>query len=270
MRRMELTYLGVAGWRFQIGGSSLLIDPYFTRLPLWRILVGRAIPDHDLIKRHTPSADAILISHPHYDHLMDAPLAAQLSEARVYASPQGCDLLGILGLPAGPICPIQPGDVFSVGRFRVAVHESGHRRIFGRIPFRGPLRPGLRPPLAARDYRMDRQYSFLIECGRMRVLVASGIDEEPPIRADVLLIGADAQPENLARILAAVQPQIVFPNHWDDMFRPLSKPTRPMLVPPRGLIPSLRRIDLAAFSTRVRTICPETRVIMPTLFAPYS
>ena len=32
---LTLTYLGVAGWQLQAGRSSLLVDPYFTRLPLW-------------------------------------------------------------------------------------------------------------------------------------------------------------------------------------------------------------------------------------------
>lgn len=263
-----LTYLGVAGWHFRAEPVSLLIDPYFTRLSYVRVALGPAIPDRALIARYTPSADAILISHPHYDHLMDTPEVARLTGAAIYASPQSCELLALGGVPAQQMRPIGPGDRLMLGDCEVEVYPSQHRLIFGRVPLAGALRAGLRPPLSARDYRLDQQFSFRVSAGNLRMLVASGLSHEPPVHADVLLVGADATRPQLSAILAATAPRLVFPNHWDDMFRPLARPPRPMPAPPTGLLPSLRRIDVEAFARTVRDLMPGTEVRVPPLFEP--
>lgn len=268
MTELSLSYLGAAGWRIRSDDAGILIDPYFTRLSLWAVLFGRAVPNLDLIRRSTPPADAILVTHPHYDHLMDVPEAARLTAAPVYASPQGADLLERLGTPARQLCPIHPGDHLACGPFEVEVYPSLHRLIFGHVPYEGPLGRDLRPPLRPADYRMDLQYSFRITVGGLRILLASGIRDEPPVEADVLLVGADAGPEQLAAILAASRPGTVLPNHWDDMFAPLHTPERPMMTPPAGLVPSFRRIDLQAFARRVAELRPGCQVILPRRFQP--
>jgi L-ascorbate metabolism protein UlaG (beta-lactamase superfamily) len=266
---LSLCYLGAAGWRIRAGEASLLIDPYFTRLSLWAMLLGRAAPNLDLIRRSTPPADAILVTHPHFDHLMDVPEAARITAATVYASPQSCDLLEMLGVPARQLCPIHPGDRLACGPFEVEVFASAHRLIFGGVPYAGPLRRDLTPPLRAADYRMDIQYSLLIAVDGLRVLLASGIRDEPQVESEVLLVGADAGRDQLAAILNGSRPRCVLPNHWDDMFTPLSRPARPMITPPAGLIPTPRRIDMQAFARQVAELRPGCQVILPERFRPY-
>ena len=268
MTDFSLCYLGVAGWRIRAGEASLLVDPYFTRLSMRGVLFGKAEPNLDLIRRSTPPADAILVTHPHYDHLMDVPEAARLTAAMVYASPQGADLLEMLGTPARQLCPIHPGDRLACGPFEIEVYASAHRLIFGSVPYAGLLGRGLKPPLRAADYRMDVQFSLRIMVGGLRILLASGFRAEPPVEAEVLLVGADAGRDALASILAATQPHTVLPNHWDDMFAPLDRPERAMFTPPAGLIPSFRRIDLQAFARLVDQLRPGCEVILPRRFQP--
>ena len=264
---LTLTYLGVAGWQLQAGRSSLLVDPYFTRLPLWRLAFGRAAPDADVVAQHTPPGDWLLVTHPHYDHLLDVPEAARLTGATVYASEQGCALLGLLSVPGEQVCPIAAGDRLALGPFDVEVYRVPHRLTLGRVPAEGPLREGLKPPLRVRDYRTRELFSFHIGVSGLRVLIASGIDDEPEVEADVLLVGADASRAQLRRILGAAQPRLVLPNHWDDMFRPLSEPVRPSFRPPRRLgLP--RRLDLDAWAAAVRELAPGAQVLVPEWFAP--
>lgn len=263
---LHLRYLGAAGWHVRTADSSLLIDPYFTRLSMRQVLIGPAIPDQAAIARHTPPAQWILVTHGHYDHLMDVPEAVRLTGARVFASPQSADLLRILGVADSSLNAIHPGDVLTCGDIQVEVYPSRHRRILGSIPYQGSLRDGLAPPLHARDYRMDVQYSLRLTAGGIRILVTSGIDQEPQVEADVLLVGADASRRQLATILEGARPRLVLPNHWDDMFRPLFQPTRPMLAPLPGLIPWLRRIDLDAFARTICALAPDAAVIIPRVF----
>ncbi len=269
MDSLELRYLGAAGWHLRTPSSSLLIDPYFTRLPAWRVLMGRAIPDREAIVRHTPPADWILLTHTHYDHALDLPEVARITGAPVYASPQGCDLLGILGVPEAQRRPIQDSNRLLLSDLRIEVYRSQHRRILGRVPFEGPLRRGIRPPLRVRDYRTDQLFSFRIEARGTRVLVLSGIDDEPPVEADVLLVGADASARQLAAILGAARPRLVLPNHWDDIFQPLGRPVRPSIRPPRGVLAFPHRLNLQAWARRVQAHAPEAAVIIPARFQPY-
>jgi L-ascorbate metabolism protein UlaG (beta-lactamase superfamily) len=270
-----LKYLGVAGWEFSYQGKDtkvnpyrLVLDPYFTRISMARLVFGRAVPDKVVIARYMPPADAILVTHPHYDHIMDVPEAARISGAQVWASPQGCELLGALNVPASQICVMRHGDMVECGPFRVEVYESKHRKVFGGIPYYGALKQGLRPPLRGLDYRMDVQFSFRVTAGDVRVLVTSGIDDEPLVEADVLLVGADINRDQLAPVLEACKPRLVMPNHWDDMFRPLSKPIRPMMTPPPTPIPNLKRINLVEWEKLVRMLAPGVEVMIPRLFEP--
>lgn len=265
---MEIQYLGTAGWYFTASGGALLIDPYFTRVPLRRLAFGPLVPDAEMVRRYTPPADWILVSHSHFDHLLDVPVVAQITGAEVYASRQSCDLLRVLGVPPKQMRPIAAGNRLALGPFTVEVYEVPHRQMIGRIPAYGPLREGLAPPLRARDYRMRELFSFRVEAGGVRVLVASGVEREPPVPTDVLLVGADASRAQLARILSAVQPRLVLPNHWDDMFRPLSEPARPSLQMPQTL-GLLRRVDLVAWSAHVREHAPAARVLVPERFRFY-
>jgi L-ascorbate metabolism protein UlaG (beta-lactamase superfamily) len=266
----ELTYTGVAGWRVRTQARSLLFDPYFTRMSILRGEFGPAIPNRAAIEAHAPPADAIFISHPHFDHLMDAPHIAHLTGAPIYTSPQGCQLLHILGVPDGQICSIGSGDRLSLGDATLTVFRVQHRIIFGRVPFQGPLRPGLKPPLHGRDYRMEQIFSFLVEMDGIRLLVCNGIDAEPAVRADIVLVGPDAARWQLALILGDAQPRVVMPNHWDNMFQPLSAPIKPMIQSPRGFTLFPRRIDLRAFTRHVHELAPGARVIVPDRFHPYS
>jgi len=263
---VSLTYLGVAGWHVMCGARSLLIDPYFTREPLWKVIAGRARTDTSLVQRYTPPADVLLVSHAHYDHIQDVPEVALLTGAAIYASPQSCQLLHRLGVPETQVSPIQPGSYLDLGSIIVEVYKTPHRHILGSIPLQGALRTNAKPPLRIRDYRMDCQYSFRLTCNGLRILVASGIDEEPAVEADVLLVGPDIRSEQLTGLLQATQPRLVLPNHWDDLFRPLSAPLRTIRYP---AIP-LWRVSLDKFSTLVRDLHPQTQVLIPERMTPYN
>ena len=67
----SLRYLGTAGWHLSMPGSNLLVDPYFTRLSMWRVAAGLAVPAFALVQRYVPPAGWILVTHPHYDHILD-------------------------------------------------------------------------------------------------------------------------------------------------------------------------------------------------------
>src|SRR4051812_19654481 len=87
---VEVGWLGVAGYRIAYEGHSLLLDPYFSRVP-FRNVVRRipALPDRSLIERHVPPSEsvaAIAIGHTHFDHAVDAPAIARTHGCPVFGS----------------------------------------------------------------------------------------------------------------------------------------------------------------------------------------
>jgi len=78
-RPLEIQWLGTAGFVLRSGNKTLLIDPYFPRNETAR-------PFQPLVPEDFPDADAILISHGHFDHMKDVPEIVRKSNAVVYCS----------------------------------------------------------------------------------------------------------------------------------------------------------------------------------------
>ena len=88
LEKITLRWLGVAGIELGCPGRRIVFDPYFTRIPLRDMFFARVRSNPDLVKRHLPAADAIFITHSHFDHLLDASEAARQTGAGVLWLPQ--------------------------------------------------------------------------------------------------------------------------------------------------------------------------------------
>jgi L-ascorbate metabolism protein UlaG (beta-lactamase superfamily) len=282
---IQFRWLGVGGVELRVDDQILAIDPYFTRIPLWRMVFGRVRPDHALIADQIPRCDFVLVTHAHVDHLMDVPDVARNTGAVALGSPNTCRLLEASGVPAQQIREIAAGDRLTLGRFRVEVLPADHPTIAGWCPFQytekrsgsfsGLLPPDPRPPLRARDYAMDRCFGFLVEIEGQRLLHCPG----QAVSAEVLTVKPVWARSRYESLLQGARPRVVIPVHWDAFTRPLSEPIRPMLAPfnikgsegalSGQLTSPLRRINLAQFEQMVTQIAPETHVLIPEVSRTY-
>src|SRR5215467_2507430 len=94
---VRVTYLGTNGYQFEFKGHALLVDPYFSRVDLLSVALGSRIePDdlriNDALRRLAPKADAILVTHGHFDHLLDVPVVMAKTRACLIASSSSVDL----------------------------------------------------------------------------------------------------------------------------------------------------------------------------------
>jgi len=270
---LSFRWMGAGGLAFSGGGRTLLIDPFFTRPPVRALLAfSRVAPDWALVARHTSQADYVLVSHAHYDHLLDVPEVLRLTGARAYGSHNTCSLLALHGLPASQLACITPGDRLALDPFTVDVFPGRHthtpldRWINGPLPERFN-RAQMRLPLRLVDYRMDACFSFRIQAGGRSLLVGGHSTQ-----AEILYLAPYFAGDRLHALLAAVEPRQVVLIHWDDFTRPLSRPLRPMLVTHRqgrsGWAP-IGRLDLVAFTRLVQATRPKTSVLVPELFRAY-
>lgn len=72
---MHVTWLGHASFRIEIGGRTLLIDPW---------LRGNPSFDEARFDEAVAGTDAILLTHGHFDHIASAAEAARAAAAPVY------------------------------------------------------------------------------------------------------------------------------------------------------------------------------------------
>src|SRR5438093_13267831 len=85
---IRVTYLGVNGFQFETSGHVLLVDPYFTRVGLSSAALNQPIQSDanrvgEGLRHVRPRADALLVTHAHFDHLLDAPEIMRRTYARL-------------------------------------------------------------------------------------------------------------------------------------------------------------------------------------------
>jgi len=245
----------------------LIIDPCLTRPAVRQAWFGRVHPDQELTAQQIQRCDYVLVTHAHWDHVMDVPDVVRNTGAVVLGSHNTCRLLAACGVPKDQIREIGNQDQVRLGSFRVEILSAEHLKIPGFGP--GPLPDKLKPPLRLREYRMDTCLSFLIEVDNLRLLDWSSTGPEAAPAADVLFVRLYEKQATYQALLEDVQPRLVIPVHWDDLFSPVSKPTRACFKPPSWTFPPLQRMDPARFKRIIEGMKPDVGVLIPEVFRVY-
>jgi L-ascorbate metabolism protein UlaG (beta-lactamase superfamily) len=228
---VRITYMGTNAYLLQSRDAALLVDPYFSRVGLFRAALNLPVASRqDLIKRYLPvrRIDAVLVTHGHFDHLLDVPEIVALTGARLIASDTSIQLARSAGVPPEKCVVVTAGEKVTLPGAAVSSLPAKHDRVFGRVPFDGPTRR--LPPRVAGDWVCGEPLAFLIEIGGRRIYIASGGRPNGALpaslgRIDLAILGV-ALPDSrirFAQTLAQLRPRYVLPSHQDNFFLPLSR-----------------------------------------------
>ncbi|HZR78438.1 MAG TPA: MBL fold metallo-hydrolase [Chthoniobacterales bacterium] len=230
---IRITYLGVNGFQFETGGHALLVDPYFTRVGLWAGALNERIESDpnrvaEGLKHVRSQVDAILVTHAHFDHLLDVPEIMRRTSARLVAGPTAVRLVTSFGISGTAARAVKPGSVQRFGPWTVRVFAAQHDHLFGKIPFTGT--PSASKPYKASDWVLGEPLAFVIEAAGKRIYVDSGgvpgsIPHSRIKNVDLAILGV-ALPDSRERFsetIRQLRPRYIFPSHQDDMFAPFDR-----------------------------------------------
>lgn len=274
---LRATWLGVSALLLRDGQHAVLIDPFFTRPPgMLRMALNRPIaPDEALIRDWlarvgVTSLDAVLVSHSHFDHAMDAGVVAKLTGARLIGSQSTLNIGRGAGLDESRLIEAASVDPIKAGSFSLRFIPAAHAGATGGKPT-GTIDTPLQLPARYLDYKLGGTYSILIEHPEGRVLHHGSAGHVPgalaEVQADVVFLGValiDDTEAYLRETVDAVGATRVIPVHWDDFTRPLAEPLVPMPLVVRldTFFADMRRLRP---TVQVHTLLPDQSV---TLFPP--
>jgi L-ascorbate metabolism protein UlaG (beta-lactamase superfamily) len=262
---IRVQWLGTAGFAIEHAGHTLLVDPYVTRASLARCALAPLRPDRDAIRRCVPKADAIVVGHTHFDHVLDVPRIARTTGACVFGSRSAVTLCRSQGVAEDRLEVVER-DAGStplereVGPFALRFVPSAHSRLLlGRVPFPGEIADCGDVPMRAEEYRCGAVFGVEIRvAGRTLYHLGSAelVDANVDVKnVDLLLMcvagwtTSEDFPERVGHRLA---PGAVLLSHWDDFTRSIDKPAR--LLPAMQLPRLVDRLSTASGGARLGTV----------------
>jgi L-ascorbate metabolism protein UlaG (beta-lactamase superfamily) len=242
---IRVTFLGVATLLFDDGETALLTDGYFSRPPLWRVALRPLHPDPVRIAAGLRRAgitrlSAVLVTHSHFDHALDAPTVATRTGARLVGSPSTRQIAAGYGFDMERFVAAPVGEPLRLGRFTVTAIQSEHADP-DRYP--GTIDEPLSPPARAARFRTGECWSFHLDHEDGSALVQASASFRPAalsgLRAETVYLGIGQlglrderfRADYWREVVEAVRPSRVVPIHWDDFFRPLEPGVRPIPWP---------------------------------------
>jgi L-ascorbate metabolism protein UlaG (beta-lactamase superfamily) len=258
---MELTWWGTASFRLETRDETILIDPYLSRSPDSRPVISMKPEDVE-------KADRILITHGHFDHIMDIPIIASRTGAIIYSDPVAGETMIDNGLdPAQWRSVTEDGQLFDFGAVEAKAFHSKHVKFDRLLLLKMLLRSNYRlfgiykdvlkgyPPGQVLSWRLTVE-------GKTLHLFGSGgagsdeLERDEFRPTDVLLVPLQGHTDicNIAlKYVKAIRPAIVIPHHQDNFYPPIST-----------------MVDIEPFLEGVRRECPDTEIKVLTPDEPWT
>jgi L-ascorbate metabolism protein UlaG (beta-lactamase superfamily) len=280
--QVVLKYLGAAGWEISDGTTTILIDPYVSRIngpppPGGHGVPGDtrkaygwddiATPDIAAIDARIHRAEYVLVTHTHYDHVMDVPHIALKTHAAIIGTESTENVMRAYGVPEDQLLTVRGGEDYEFGTFSLRVIPSIHSPLDHKRYFSSDTAPStLKAPLTLTQIHPEGgTLAYLIRFDGHQILAFGGMNyierEIEGLEPDVVLVGAGASRKEIydysGRLMRALHdPAIVLPTHWDNFLAPYEFSQQPNLD------------ALQSFVKEIAAASPRTKVIVPRYFEP--
>lgn len=218
---ITLRWLNDACYEIKLAnGKTILTDPFITTSKF-------RVADPEAVE----GADYILVSHTHFDHIMDIPYFFEKYNSKIFCpSKCGIELARFFNLPGHCMYLSDPGDVWEMGDFKLECYRGKHTSM-GRkdCPDNWPddvIRNGL--PATAVGVNLVGSFEYMnwkitFPWGQ-RLLIWGGaasteaIEKAKHFDTDISIAQFPLEtPENVAKLYAAIGGQYIFMHHHEFM-----------------------------------------------------
>lgn len=279
---VTLRYLGTAGWEISNGTVTVLVDPYVSRINgppppggAGSTVAGDTRPkvgwddiatsDVSAVDARITRADFVLVTHTHYDHVLDVPQIALRKHATVIGTESTINVTRAYGVGDAQLITVRGGEDYDFGTFSVKVIPSLHSPLEHKHYFSSETAPAnLKAPLTLKQIHPEGgTLAYLVRIGGHQIIAFGGMNyierELVGLHPDVALVGAAGSRKEIydytARLMRVLgNPALVIPTHWDNFLLPYDASQQPA-------IDAVQR-----FVKEVASASPSTKVIVPKYF----
>jgi L-ascorbate metabolism protein UlaG (beta-lactamase superfamily) len=259
---LTVAWAGVTTLLVDDGSSALMTDGFFSRPGLAAVGLRQIAPsaariDGSLERLGVHRLEAVLPVHTHFDHAMDSAVVAQRTGARIVGGESAAQVGIGGGLAQDRVVVAIPGEAVTLGDYEVTLVEAEH---CPPVRFPGAITAPVTPPVKTSAYKCGEAWSTLVHHrpSNRRLLVVGSAGFVPGAlagyRAEAVYLGIGQlgmQPERYlvdywTETVRTVGARRVVLIHWDDFFRPLTKPLRALPYAADDLDVSMRVLTALA------------------------
>jgi L-ascorbate metabolism protein UlaG (beta-lactamase superfamily) len=237
---VKITFFGVSTLLLDDGETQLMIDGFFSRPSILKVLTSKVSTDTATINKVISEygvnrLKAIFVTHSHYEHALDAAYIAKQTNSVLHGSSSTFNIGLGGGLSAAQISIFDFEKEYKYGDFSVKVIPSKHSPAASYNDDLGKLitTPIIQPAKAG-DYVEGGSFDFLIHYKEHNIYIKPSAnyikDKLTNIKADVLFLGvgglsnqdSEFMNEYYHQTVETLMPKIIIPLHWDNFFQPFS------------------------------------------------
>lgn len=280
---LQLTHYGAAAWRITDGKTTILLDPYFTRLRYSGRFLGAAdsptapgdtrpvyldtdaLPsDTALVDKHINGADLIMHSHSHFNHCMDMPHIAKKYKSLVMGTESSTNIARANGVANHQLITVKGGEDYQFDNFSIRVLPSLHSPLLDKRYFESGVVPrGISAPMQMCEYCEGGTLGYYLRWGKHRIVMFGSMNyierELYDLETTMVLVAAAAPRLHIydytGRLLRRLgHPPVVVATHWDVQAYPYGA----------SQDAALKQAD--TFVAEVNAASPNAQVIVPRHF----
>lgn len=282
---LTFEHLGAAGWSISDGKTTVLMDPYLSRIRFQGRRYGPADavdvendprpvikmsepPIHDMamIDAKVEKADYILVTHSHFNHCMDVPVIARKTGAKIIGTESTINISLNAGIPDEQLIAVKGGEDYRFDEFSVRVIPSLHSALSCKLYKDFGTVPRCDEPLSLDEYVEGGTLGYLLRFAGREILLFGSMNyierEVEGLRPDIAFIASSSPrleiQDYTGRLVRALgRPPLVVATHWDDQGLPF------------GASQAKAYAASSGFVEEVKAVAPETQVIVPKHFEPF-
>lgn len=246
---VTVKWFGVTTLLIDDGETQIMTDGFFSRPGLLDILMKRPIaPERqsisNVIKEHNINRLAAVIPlHSHYDHAMDSGEVAKQTGAKLLGSSSTSFIGRGSKLPEEQIQTVEPGQVYTFGKFKITFLESKHAPLASNSGINGAVEAAFELPAPYTSWQLGKAFTILIEHPQSSFLVQGSAGFIPGafenINVDAVFLGTgglrnqtrEYRETYIYETVTLTDPEVVYTIHHDNLFGQLGDVEQSKLMP---------------------------------------